>query len=37
MSVLKLLLSVDLQEKVGELVICINSCPSIIIFESVLN
>jgi hypothetical protein len=33
MSVLKLPLSVDLQQKVGEIVISITSCPSIIILK----
>jgi hypothetical protein len=37
MSVLKLPLLVDLQQKVGELVISITSCPSIIILENTLN
>jgi hypothetical protein len=34
MSVLKLTLLVDLQQKVGELVLSITSCPSIIILEN---
>jgi hypothetical protein len=33
MSVLKVPLLVDLQQKVGEIVISITSCPSIIIFK----
>jgi hypothetical protein len=37
MSVLKLPLLVDLQQKVGELVISITSRPSIIILENTLN
>jgi hypothetical protein len=37
MSVLKLPLLVDLQQKVGELVLSITSCPAIIILESTLN
>jgi hypothetical protein len=36
-SVLKLPLLADLQEKVGELVLSISSCPSIIILENTLN
>jgi hypothetical protein len=37
MSVLKLPLLVDLQQEVGELVLSIISCPSIIILENILN
>jgi hypothetical protein len=37
MSVLKLPLLVDLQQKAGELVISVTSCPSIIILENALN
>jgi hypothetical protein len=37
MSVLKLPLLVDLQQKVGELVLSITSCLSIIILENTLN
>jgi hypothetical protein len=37
MSMLKLPLLVDLQQKVGELVLPITSCPPIIIFENILN
>jgi len=37
MSVLKVPLLVDLQQKVGELVLSITSCPSIIILENTLN
>jgi hypothetical protein len=37
MSVLKLPLLVDLQEKIGELVISISSCPTTVILETVLN
>jgi hypothetical protein len=37
MAVLKLPLLVDVQHKVGELVLSITSCPSIIILENVLN
>jgi hypothetical protein len=37
MSVLKLHLSVDLEQKVGELVISITSCSSIIILENTLS
>jgi hypothetical protein len=37
MSVLKLPLLVDLQHKVGELVLSITSCPSIISLENNLN
>jgi hypothetical protein len=37
MSVLKLPLLVDLQQKIGELVISITSCSSIIILENILN
>jgi hypothetical protein len=33
----KLPLSVDLQQKVGELVLSVTSCPSIIILENALN
>jgi hypothetical protein len=36
MSVLKLPLLVDLQQKVGELVLYITSCPSVIISENTL-
>jgi hypothetical protein len=36
-SVLKLLLLVDLQQKVGELVLSITSCLSVIILENNLN
>jgi hypothetical protein len=35
--VLKLLLLVELQQKVGESVLCITSRPSIIILENTLN
>jgi hypothetical protein len=37
MSVLKLPLLDDLQQKAGELVLTITSCPSIIILENALN
>jgi hypothetical protein len=37
MSVLKLPLLVDLQQKVGELVLSIIYCPSTIILENTLN
>jgi hypothetical protein len=37
MSVLKLPFLVDLQQKVGELVISITSCPTGIILENTLN
>jgi hypothetical protein len=37
MSVLKLPLLVDLQQKVGELVLSITCCPSIIILGNILN
>jgi hypothetical protein len=37
MSVLKLLLLNDLQQKIGELVPSIMPCPSIIILENTLN
>jgi hypothetical protein len=37
MYVLKLLLLVDLQQKVGELVLSITSYPSAIILENALN
>jgi hypothetical protein len=37
MSVLKLPLLVDLQQKVGELVLSIISCPTVIILENTLN
>jgi len=37
MSVLKLPFLADLQQKVGELVLSITSCPSIIILENTLN
>jgi hypothetical protein len=37
MSVLKLLLLADLQQKVGELVLSKTSCPSVIILENTLN
>jgi hypothetical protein len=37
MSVVKLRLLVDLQQKVGELIIYINVCPTIIILENALN
>jgi hypothetical protein len=37
MSMLKLPLLVDLQQKVGELVLSITSYPSIIILENTLN
>jgi hypothetical protein len=37
MSVLKLPLLVDFQEEVGELVVCITSCSSIIILGNTLN
>jgi hypothetical protein len=36
-SVLKLPLLVDLQQKVGQLVISITSCPSIIMLEKTLD
>jgi hypothetical protein len=37
MSMLKLSLLADLQQKVDELVLSIISCPSIIILENTLN
>jgi hypothetical protein len=37
MSVLKLPLLVELQQKLGELVLSITSCPSIIILENTLH
>jgi hypothetical protein len=37
MSVLKLPLLVELQQKVGELVLSITSCPATIILETDLN
>jgi hypothetical protein len=37
MSVLKLPLFVDLQQKIGELVLSTISCPTIIILENTLN
>jgi hypothetical protein len=37
MSVLKLPLLVDLQQKVGKLVLSINACPSINILENTWN
>jgi hypothetical protein len=37
MSVLKLPLLVDPQQKVGELILSITSCPTIIILENSLN
>jgi hypothetical protein len=37
MSVLKLVLLVELQQKVGELVLSITFCPSTIILENALN
>jgi hypothetical protein len=37
MSVLKLPLLVDLQQKVGKLVISMTSCPSVIILGNALN
>jgi hypothetical protein len=37
MSVLKLPLLVDLQQKVGKLVLSITSCPIIIILENAVN
>jgi hypothetical protein len=37
MSVLKLPLLVDLQQEVGELVISMTSCPSVIILEYGFN
>jgi hypothetical protein len=37
MSVLKLYLLADHQQKVGELVLSITSCPSIIILENTLD
>jgi hypothetical protein len=37
MPVLKLILMVDLQQKVGELVLSITSCPTIISLENTLN
>jgi hypothetical protein len=37
MSVLKLPLLVDLQQKVGELVLSVTSCPTIIILENAYN
>jgi hypothetical protein len=37
MSVLKLPLLVDLQQKVGKLVLSITSCASVIILENTLN
>jgi hypothetical protein len=36
MSVLKLPLLVDLQQKVGELVLSMTSCPTIIVLENAL-
>jgi hypothetical protein len=36
-SVLKLPLLIDLQQKVDEIIISVNSCSSIIILESTLN
>jgi hypothetical protein len=36
-SVLKLPLLVDVQQKVGELVISVTSCPSFTILEKTLN
>jgi hypothetical protein len=35
--VLKLPFTIDLQHKVGQLVHCITSCPSIVILENTLN
>jgi hypothetical protein len=37
MSVLKLRLLVDLEQKVGELVLATTSCPTIITLENALN
>jgi hypothetical protein len=37
MSVLELPLLVGLEQKVAELVLCITSCPTIIILENFLN
>jgi hypothetical protein len=37
MSLLKLPLLVDFQQKVGELVLSITSCPTIIILQNTLN
>jgi hypothetical protein len=37
MSVVKLFLLVDLQHKVGELVLSITCCPSVIILENILK
>jgi hypothetical protein len=37
MSVLKLPFLVDIQQKVGKLLLSITSCPSIIILENTLN
>jgi hypothetical protein len=37
MSVFKLPLLVDLQQKIGELDLSITSCPTIIILENALN
>jgi hypothetical protein len=37
MSLLKLPLLVDFQQKVGELVISITCCPTIIILQNTLN
>jgi hypothetical protein len=37
MSVLKLPLLVDLQQKVGKLVLSITFCPSVVILENILN
>jgi hypothetical protein len=37
MSVLKLPLLIDLQQKAGKLVVSITSCPSIIILENTLK
>jgi hypothetical protein len=37
MSVIKLPLLVDLQQKLGEFVLSITSCPSRIVLETTLN
>jgi hypothetical protein len=37
MSVLKMRLSVDLEQKVGKVALYITSCPTIIILENTLN
>jgi hypothetical protein len=37
MPVLKLPFLADLQQRIGELVVSVTSCPSIIILENALN